>query len=572
MLLGDPATAPHAGAPRLLLVKARIDDHDGEASAPALGTMYLGAVAREIGWDARCIDTYLEDDPERALISAIRELSPQVIGISALTAEQKWMHRLARIARKAAPTAVILAGGAHASADPEDVVRDEAFDAAVMGEGELTLQDVLGRIARGEGWQDAAGLVVRDDAGGVRHNPDRPYIADLDTLPMPAWDLTDPDAYARRRGMSLSGLRRYMPITTSRGCPYKCTYCHDVHGKRFRSNSAEYVLRMVDDLRSRLGIHTFDITDDIFNFDADRMMEICDGFIARGPGLAFTCPNGIRADRMTVAQADKMARAGCEYVAIAIETATKRLQKQIKKHLRFDKVRPIITALTDRNVLTAGFFMVGFPTETEAELRATIDFAVSSRLHAAYFFVVTPFGGTVMHEEIVTTMSSEAVQLTGTGMYYRPTKNLSNVPDPRFFKLRRDAYLRFYIDPRRMARIWRAHPRKRNLLEYAATMFVRDALRIDPGRYLGWLSRARTLARRAVPAIVPREAARPAVRAPAAVERGAPSAVPAPTGAVRRHLPITSAAALPVAPAGPTGSSSAAVLAALPGGARPPLT
>ena len=97
-------------------------------------------------------------------------------------------------------------------------------------------------------------------------------------------------------------------------------------------------------------------------------MEICDGLIERG-GIGFTCPNGVRADRMNVEQVDKMARAGCEYVAIAIETATSRLQKQIKKHLRFDKVQPIISAFTERNVFTSGFFMVGFPSETEAELQ-----------------------------------------------------------------------------------------------------------------------------------------------------------------------------------------------------------
>lgn len=492
-LLGAQSPAVR-GAPRLLLLKARIDDHAGEASAPAQGPMALGAVARERGWDVRCIDSYLVADPERAVREALREFPADVIGISALTAESRGMHRLARAARDAAPRAVILAGGAHPSAEPEKTAADPAIDAAAIGEGERTLEDILDHVEHKAEWRHVPGLCFRNADGQVRRTPQRAAIEDLDALPMPAWDLTDIDAYGKRRGMSLAGQRRYMPLTTSRGCPYRCTYCHDIQGKRFRSHSPEYVLRMIDHLRARYDVHDFDITDDIFNFDAERMMKICDGLIERGPGIGFTCPNGVRADRMTVEQADRMARAGCQYVAIAIETATSRLQKQIKKHLRFDKVLPIIEAFTARNVFTSGFFMVGFPTETEAELRATIDFAVGSKLHAAYFFVVTPFGGTEMHGQVVNGIGLPATQLEGSGMYFRPKRNLSQVQDSRFYRIRRDAYLRFYLDPARIARIFRAHPRKADLFQYGATMLFRDALRIDPGKILGPLGKLKRLA------------------------------------------------------------------------------
>jgi radical SAM superfamily enzyme YgiQ (UPF0313 family) len=482
---------PNPGGRRLLLVKARIDANQGEASAPAQGPMALGAVARELGWDVRCLDAYLVSDPERALREALREFPAEVVGLSALTAESRCMHRLAAEARRAVPGAVILAGGAEPSAEPEKTAANPAIDAAVIGEGERTLIEILERIEQSAEWRDIDGLAARRD-GAIRRTAPRAAIEYLDSLPMPAFDLTDIDAYAGRRGMSLAGQRRYMPITTSRGCPYRCTYCHDIQGKRFRSHSTEYVLRMIDELRARHNVHNYDITDDIFNFDADRMMAICDGLIARGPGVGFTCPNGVRADRLKLEQVDRMARAGCEHVALAIETATPRLQKQIRKHLRFDKVQPVIDAFTARNVFTSGFFMVGFPSETEPELRATIDFAVQSKLHAAYFFVVTPFGGTEMNEQIREMMSGGAeMDLEGTGMFNRPKRNLSEVPDRRFYRIRRNGYLRFYLDPQRIVRIWRAHPRKRDLVQYSATMFVRDTLRLEPGRILGPLTKAK---------------------------------------------------------------------------------
>ncbi len=489
MLLGDPTLSPGPDAPKILFVKARIEDHRGEASAPAQGPMMLGAVARQLGWDARCVDTYLVDDAERAVREALLAFPADVVALSSLTAEFRSMHRLAKVAREARPGAVILSGGAHPSADVEDTVSNAAIDAAVLHEGERTLEDILTRVATGTPWKNVPGIAFRDSDGTTHTTAPRTYIEDLDALPLPAWDLTDIDAYAKRRGMSLTGQRRYMPITTSRGCPYRCTYCHDIQGKSFRAHSPEYVLRMVDELREKWNVHDYDITDDIFNFDPERMLAICDGFIARG-GIGYTCPNGIRADRMTVEQVDRMARAGAQYVAIAIETVTKRLQKQIRKHLRFDKVQPIISAFTERNVFTSGFFMVGFPSETEEEVRATIDFAVTSKLHAAYFFVVTPFVGTEMHGEILEHMGEAATELAGSGFFFRPVTNLSAVPDERFYKIRRNGYLKFYLDPLRMARIWRAHPRKKDLVEYFTLMFMRDALRLDPGKILKPLGKA----------------------------------------------------------------------------------
>jgi len=485
-LLGDPSLAP-PGAPRLLFVRARIEDDRGEASGPAQAPMVLGAVARRLGWDVRCLDAYLEEDPEASLRSALAEFPADVVGLTALTAEFRSMHRLARVARAERPGAVVLAGGPHPSADPAETVANGAIDAAVIGEGERTLEDVLVRVERGEPWHDVPGLALRGSDGRVRHTAPRAAIEDLDSLPMPAFDLTDVDAYAHRRGMSQAGKRRYMPITTSRGCPYRCTYCHDIQGKRFRAHGTAWVLRMIDELRERWDVHSFDVTDDIFNFDAERMLEICDGLAAR-PGVGFTCPNGIRADRMTPAQAERMADAGLEYVAIAIETAVPRLQKQIRKHLRFDKVLPVIDVFARRRVLVSGFFMVGFPGETEEEMRATIDFACGSRLHTAYFFVTTPFAGTEMHGEIVAERGAAAAEIVGSGFFFRPVVNLSAIPDDRFARLRRNAYLRFYLDPRRVVQIFLAHPRKRDLLEYFATIFFRDALRIEPARLLARLS------------------------------------------------------------------------------------
>lgn len=468
------------GRPTVLLIKARLRHPRGEPSAPALGLMYLGAVAREwCGWNVFAVDTYLEERPEAAIRGAIRKLRPAVIGLSALTSESFTMHAYARIAREAAADAVILAGGPHPSAYEAETLANSAIDGVVIGEGELAFCEILDRVRAGHVWNDVPGVVTRGLLGLRRAAP-RPNFEQLDSLPMPAWDLTDIDAYSRRKGQSMAGIRRYMPLMTSRGCPYRCTYCHDIQGKRFRAHSVDYVLRMIEELTRDHGVFDFDIVDDIFNFDADRMDGICDRILALPYRIRFTFPNGVRADRMRVPQVDKLARAGCEYVGIAIETTSPRVQKQIRKHLRFDKLLPVIEAFAERDVLTAGFFMLGFPSETEAEMRNTVEFALRSKLHVAFFFVVTPFKGTELHAGVAGRLGTEPVDQ----LYVHQRTNMSDVDDERFFALRRKAYLRFYLDPRRMLRIWRSIPQRRQLPYLTFLALARDTFNVEPGRLL----------------------------------------------------------------------------------------
>jgi anaerobic magnesium-protoporphyrin IX monomethyl ester cyclase len=495
MLLGRAPAAHERNAHRLLLIKARIENPDGETSAPSVGVMQLGATARAwSGWQVRSLDLWLESDEEASIRNALRQYPAEVIGLSGLTAESESLYRAARYARQGAPGAVIIAGGPHASGYTLETITRPEIDGVVIGEGERTLQEILDRIANGSSWKDVAGTAVKNGTGEWRINSSRPFIENLDELPIPAWDLTDIDAFGRRRGMAIVGRRRYLPISLSRGCPYRCTYCHQMHGKKFRAQSAGYALQLVDRAAEQYGIHSFDIIDDIFNLDAGRLQAVCEGFIARRD-IRFTLPNGIRTDRLDTEQIRLLTRAGLEYVAIAVETASPRLQKMIRKNLQIDKVRSVIEEFARQRVMTSGFFMVGFPTETEKEMRMTIDFALKSSLHNALFFVVSPFEGTELYEQVRHRQAMKP-QFDVKRVYVRQRVNLSEIPDLRFKWLRSNGYFRFFVNPRRLWRIWRDHPRKKALISGSWVVILRDVLHLpapitDPFPFL-----KRTLARR----------------------------------------------------------------------------
>ena len=499
MLLGKETTAREQNGHRLLLIKARIEDREGEGSAPPVGVMQLGATARAwSGWQVRTVDLFLERDEETAIREALKQYPAEVIGLSALTAESDSLYRAARFARQGAPDAVIVAGGPHASSYTQATLARPEIDGAVIGEGERTLQEILDCIAAGSPWNNVAGTAVKNGNGGIRLNPSRQFIENLDELPLPAWDLTDIDAYGRRRGMALVGRRRYLPLSLSRGCPYRCTYCHQMHGKKFRANSAEYALRLVDRAAEQYGVHHFDVIDDIFNLDPKRLQAICEGFIAR-PGTHYTLPNGIRADRLDGEQVRMMSRAGLEYVAIAVETASPRLQKMIRKNLQLEKVRIVIEQFARQRVMTSGFFMVGFPTETEEEMQTTIDFALKSSLHNVLFFVVSPFEGTELYEQVRRHESQKAMEprFDLKRVYLRQKVNLSKIPDRRFRWLRSKGYIRFFGNPRRLWRILRDHPRKRAIISGGWVVFFRDILHLNPSLAVGTIPFVkRTMSRR----------------------------------------------------------------------------
>ena len=159
---------------------------------------------------------------------------------------------------------------------------------------------------------------------------------------------------------------------------------------------------------------------------------------------------------------------------VAVESAVPRIQKVMKKNLKIDKVASIVDYIAKKGVMVHGAFMLGFPSETEEEMQATIEWAADSAFHTAAFFRVIPFKGT----ELFTQVEHAGFELPSDWSAYEPYQseiNLSEVPEERIFKLRKQAYRRFYLNPARMWRLFRSLPNKTNMVPFLALMFARRA-------------------------------------------------------------------------------------------------
>jgi radical SAM superfamily enzyme YgiQ (UPF0313 family) len=239
-----------------------------------------------------------------------------------------------------------------------------------------------------------AGLVWRD-GGGIVINPERPFIADLDDLPLPRHDLLPLEAY---RAPLVGG--PYAFVVTSRGCPGGCRFCikHVSYGNSVRFRSPESVLEEIEQLAG-LGVRKVNMYADLFTVNRDHVMGICEGILDRGLDIRWTCNS--RVDFVDREMLDAMARAGCWMIAWGIESGDPRMLRRMRKGTTLDQIRRALRWSKDAGIMNWGYFIIGLPGETEESIRRTIEVSKQLPLDIALFHIAAPHPGTPFFFEVV---------------------------------------------------------------------------------------------------------------------------------------------------------------------------
>ena len=456
---------------RVLLIKSRSLVSKNMGTSPPLGVMYLASyLRRHNAAQVRIVDLKLLSRPLEQVREILKVFRPQLVGLSALTVEAHVALKIARLVKQADPQVPVIIGGPHATVATAAALESGHVDAAVLGEGEETISELVRLIQdEGAGWKAPArlrqvrGVAFKDADGRVTLSEPRPPIEDLDALPFPAWDLIDYRAFGRIPGMASIGVRPYMSIFTSRGCPYGCVYCQHMFGRRFRARSVESVVAEIRQIWQQLGIPEVEVVDDISNFDTDRLNRILEELLRQGLHMRFSFPNGVRTDLLQGETIRLLKQVGVGEVSVAVETASARLQKMLHKNLDLDKVWNNIERMARLRIPMRGFFMLGFPSETREELLSTVDFACRSRLHLALFFTVNPHQDTELYRLFKQYGKLPQEVETIDYEYYGAPFNGSELSDEAFQRLYKRAYLRFYTNPVRLYRIARDRPQYRDI-------------------------------------------------------------------------------------------------------------
>lgn len=368
----------------------------GGSAVPSLGILMLAAVARKEGFACTVVDASALALSEEELLRRLDAARPDILCLSSTTLAIFNANSFAVAAKRLLPSLTVLIGGPHVTAAPRETMeRFPAFDIAAIGEGELTLVELLHALQSGKPLAEVEGIICREGED-LRDTGRRPFIADLDSLPMPAWDLLE--GFPARYLPAPFKVRKLPAATlvTSRGCPNTCIFCdRSVFGTSCHAFSAEYVVGQMVDLHRQYGIREFSFEDDTFTTFKGRLKEICRRLIDLQLDISWSCLG--RANSVSAENLALMRQAGCWQISYGIESGSPEVLTLINKRVTLDQVRQAVRLSREAGIRSKGFFILGHPGETRETLRMTIDFALELHLDDISVCLMTPFPGTELY-------------------------------------------------------------------------------------------------------------------------------------------------------------------------------
>ncbi len=452
---------------KVLLINPKANLPIEVRTSPPLGLAYLGAVSERGGDEVRILDMEVEESP---LSLVLREERPDLVGITANTIQIKAAWRVAQEIKAEMAVPIVL-GGPHPTVLPEESAQRPGVDIVVRGEGEATWVDLCPRLEAGASLEEVEGISYRQN-GRVIHNPDRPPIADVDSLPFPAHHLFKMERYTNLQPTLDTVEGKSFSMLTSRGCPYRCTYCSQILPRVWRMRSPENVVAEWRWLVKDLGAKEIGILDDSFNIDRQRVLAICDLLISQGLNhVPWIMINGIRANLVDEELLGRMREAGCIRTAFGVESGNQEiLDTVIDKRLTLKEIRAAFRAAKSVGMQTIGFFIIGLPGETEETIEDTIHFACELDPLVANFSMATPFPGTEMREVVLEKGRLLAQDWDDYAFFEdKPSFEMDGLPAELVERKWKEAYRRFYLRPNR---IMRTLLRKKTWLDLPRTVRV----------------------------------------------------------------------------------------------------
>lgn len=363
---------------------------------PPLGILSLAGYLEEHSeFSVDLVDAQPKGYSYEQLGKILQNRQADVVGITAMTFTLIDVFKTVRLIRKALPKAKIVLGGPHVHLYPEETIRRPEVDFLVQGEGEIAFLQLLNNLDNPAAWPHIKGLVYTSDSGETIDNAIAPSTENLDALGMPARHLLDVGDYT-----SLLGRDNVITtMFTSRGCPYRCTFCDRPFSpvlSGFRWRSAKHVADEMEQCL-KLGISEAFIYDDTFTVRRDRVFELCDEILQRG--IKFRWDVRAHVNTMTPELLDRMKAAGCDRIHYGVECGNDRMLKVIKKNATIAKVREVVAATKAVKMEVLCYFIIGQQTETASDIADTMKLARELDPNYAHFTIFCPYPGTEIYAE-----------------------------------------------------------------------------------------------------------------------------------------------------------------------------
>ena len=410
-----------------------------------LGLCCISSYVKTLGYETKIFQQ--TDEPQAFINDLFDEFDPYIIGFSCLDINFLKGLEIATALKKRKNDVIIIFGGEHATAHPE-IVSDENIDYAILGEGEITIQEILKRLKSNS--KDMAGIdgCSYFDGQKVIINPRRERIPDLDTLPFPDRDVIKNYNYIFPGLASLAVPLHKQKIACtymSRGCLFDCTFCTtpNVWMRKWATRSKDHMADELEELANQ-GFNLIYFQDETFTLKPKIALELCKEIVKRGIKIKWTCLTRLSTlnDELLL----WMHKAGCFYMAVGVEAVTDETLGKIDKKMDIAMVRKKLKMIHKHNISVCGLMMVGYPWETEEQILSYSKYLNTLKLDSVRLRFLTPFRGTKLHDEI-----AEKGLFLSKNPYHenteRPIIKMDHITPERLVELRNQIQKRFYLRP-----------------------------------------------------------------------------------------------------------------------------
>jgi radical SAM superfamily enzyme YgiQ (UPF0313 family) len=365
-----------------------------------LALLAIGSELDPDVYEVVTIDGRLEADAEAAILSQID--GALCLGVTVLTgAPISDALRISRAAKQARPGLPVIWGGWHPSMFARECLVERSVDVTVRGQGEQTFVEIVQRLVEGRSLEGCAGCTVRLADGTIHENPPRPLLP-LDRFRAHDYGLIPVERYFELKG------KRQLDYISSQGCNFRCAFCSDpfVYGRKWVGLEPTRMARRLSELWERYRFDDVNFQDETFFTRRDRVQAFADCLIACG--LQITWAGTMRADQGVRLPEEVWARckqSGLRRLLVGVESGSDEMLRRIRKDIRIEQVFHTACKMRDYEIAGQFPFIVGFPDESDASMRATLDCAKQLRALSADFqtpiFYFKPYPGSEIVAEAV---------------------------------------------------------------------------------------------------------------------------------------------------------------------------